>query len=222
MFETRLTFILFGVALGVLGFGILAFTSWRSPSARQQGVRAHWARGWLVNSVGMSMIGISWVLLAFMRPRLDWPILFWLGIPVALAGGVLFLLGARRVGRLKTLSEYSLDLDTSGLYSWVRHPQALALSLVVVALALLTGSIPLIASLPIWLLCWIGYTYFEEELELVPTFGQQYLAYRERTPRLWPSLEQAREALRKRLSLEGAPSGAGNSESELERDVPHA
>lgn len=222
MFETRLSFIVLGIALGVLGFGLLAITSWHSPSARRQGVRAHWARGWLVNSVGMSMIGISWFLLALMKPRLGSPILFWLGIPVGIAGSVLFLLGARRVGRLKALSEYTLDLDTSGLYAWVRHPQALALSLLVVALALLTGSVPLMGSLPVWVLCWVGYTYFEEELELVPTFGQQYLRYRQRTPRLWPRLEQAREAVRKRFSFDRAHPRSGNSEGDLERDVPRA
>jgi protein-S-isoprenylcysteine O-methyltransferase Ste14 len=148
----------------------------------------------------MSMIGVSWFLLSYVGPRVDSPALFWLGLPVGLVAGGLYLLGAKRVGRLKAPSRYSLDLDTSGLYSWIRHPQALSLSLLVISIGLMTGSVPLLLSVPVWIGCWIAYTYFEEELELVPTFGQQYLAYRERTPRMWPRLQRAREAVNRLVS----------------------
>jgi len=79
-------------------------------------------------------------------------------------------------------------LTPAGIYRWVRHPQALALCLVSVGLGLTTGSAPYLCSVPLWVAGWVAYTYIEERFELVPTFGDDYLAYMKRTARLLPGI----------------------------------
>lgn len=182
----RLVFTLYA-ALGLSGFALLYVNTWLSRKARQRGgERAHWLLGWTVNGLGMIAIGASWLLLSTLGPRWDWPVLSWLGLASGAAGGGLFLFSAVRVGRIKRPSRYSIELDTSGVYSVVRHPQALALSLLAMGLAGLTRSVPLLLTLPIWVGCWYLYTRLEEELELIPAFGTAYREYRKETPGLLP------------------------------------
>lgn len=183
------------VGLGLTGFCVLALNSWLSPRARRSGARAHWARGFVLNGIGMILIAASWGVLAFQEPRVHSDLLRLAGLGLGVASGALYA-AARRVGRLKPPSSYSLELDTFGVYRAIRHPQALALCLVVVALAALTGSIPLMLTTPLWILGWTVYTYFEEAFELVPAFGERYLRYREQTPRLLPRFKDVARLLR--------------------------
>lgn len=179
--------------------------------------------GWLVNGLGMISIGVSWLLLSFLQPNWSSPVLLVLGIPVGIAGLLLFFLCARRVGRLKTPSRYSLELDTTGPYAIVRHPQVLAMNLIVGSLALSTGSAPLLLSLPLWAVCWISHTSFEEALELLPVFGEQYRDYRKTTPRLWPRRSGFRKifelSTRNRRETE-TPSMSGASVAQPRLPVP--
>ena len=203
MLEFRWSSLVVGLSLGVSGFALLAATSWWSPRARKLGGRTHWKLGWVVNGLGMTAIGASWLVLTLLKPQWRSSALAAIGVPLGLAGGILFFASARKVGRLKALARYSMQLDTTGPYALVRHPQALALSLLAGFLGLATGSIPLLLSLPLWVLCWFAYTWFEEELELVPVFGERYRNYRETTPRLWPRIPGWRYAHRR--------SGAGDT-----------
>jgi protein-S-isoprenylcysteine O-methyltransferase Ste14 len=68
----------------------------------------------------------------------------------------------------------------------VRHPQALSLCVLVVGLVLLSGSLPILVTAPLWIAFWVFYTYLEESWELLPTFGEAYRRYRTSTPRLLP------------------------------------
>lgn len=215
--EFRWSTLLLGLGLGVWGFALLAITSWFSPRARTRGRRTHWMLGWLVNGLGMISIGASWLLLALLQPNWFSPLLLGLGIPVGVAGVLLFCLCARKVGRLKTPSRYSLELDTTGAYAIVRHPQALAMNLMVGSLALSTGSASLLLSLPLWAVCWFSYTSFEEALELLPVFGEQYRDYRKTTPRLWPRPSGFRTCfvLSFRQGKASSISGASLAESRL-------
>jgi protein-S-isoprenylcysteine O-methyltransferase Ste14 len=149
-------------------------------------MRRHWLVGWSINGLGMLAIVGSWTLLATLGPRWDEPSLSWAGGLAGAAGACLFVASARRVGRLRRPSRYSFDLDTSGPYAFVRHPQALALSLLVAGLAGLSRSAPLLATLPLWTAGWYLYARLEEALELLPSFGRRYLDYARETPRFLP------------------------------------
>ena len=135
----------------------------------------------------MGSMFCGWGLLCVAQPAWRAP---WLQIPggaacvLALA---IYAVSARHVGRLRGPARYSLDLETSGIYDRVRHPQALALCVLAVGLALLSGSLPYLITLPLWIGFWTAYTYLEEKCELIPAFGEQYLRYREQTPRISPA-----------------------------------
>jgi protein-S-isoprenylcysteine O-methyltransferase Ste14 len=174
------------VSLGLSGFGLLYLNSWLSPKARRSGARAHWLLGWWVNGLGMFAIVSSWLLLSTLGPRLDWLVLPWVGALSGAAGAMLFVASAENVGRLKRPSRYSLGLDTSGVYSIVRHPQALALSAMAMGLAGITRSVPLLVSLPLWVGAWYLYARLEEKFELLPSFGDAYASYAEDTPAFLP------------------------------------
>ncbi|MGH9335755.1 MAG: methyltransferase family protein, partial [Vicinamibacteria bacterium] len=178
---------LLGGIASLLGISLLILNSWWSPAVRKNGKTAHWLVGFGVNGIGMLSIGAGWFFLASLPPKLHWPALFWIGLACATAGGGLYLASATRVGRLRGPSTYSNDLDVSGIYSVVRHPQALALSLLAVGLGGLSRSIPYLVLVPAWILGWYVYSWLEEKLELVPVFGARYLDYSRETARMFPS-----------------------------------
>ncbi len=169
------------------GYGSLALSSWWSPAARRSGKRAHFLLGFALNGIGMLLIGAGWARLALLPPKLDFPFLTWLGVAAVVLGGALYVVSASRVGRLRALSRYSIDLDVSGVYSIVRHPQALALSLLAVGLGGLSQSLPYLVLLPLWIALWYLYCWIEEALELRPVFGNRYREYARATPRMFPS-----------------------------------
>lgn len=170
------------------GLALLVLNSRWTLATRRNGTHAHWLVGFIVNGAGMVLIGAGWLFLAMLGPRLDatWPI--GVGGLIAIGGTALYLSSASRVGRLRAPSAYSNDLDTSGLYALMRHPQASALALIALGLAGVSRSIPYLAATPLLVLGWYLYARLEEELELLPVFGARYEAYRHRTPALLPSL----------------------------------
>ncbi len=180
---------LLGAGAAIAGFGLLALNSFWSPAVRRRGKTAHWLVGFGVNGLGMSFIGAGWFWLALLPPKVDWAPLPWIGFAAAGAGTGLYLASAARVGRLRALSSYSVDLEVSGLYSLARHPQALALSLLSIGLGGLSQSIPYLVFLPLWVAAWYVYSWLEEALELVPVFGDRYRDYSRATPRMVPSPE---------------------------------
>jgi len=179
--------VLLGAVAAVAGFGILALNSFWSPAVRRRGKTAHWLVGFGVNGLGMSLIGAGWFWLARLPPKADWAPLPWIGFAAAGAGTGVYLASAARVGRLRALSNYSIELDVSGLYSIARHPQALALSLLSIGLGGLSQSIPYLVLLPLWVAAWYLYSWLEEALELVPVFGDRYREYSRVAPRMFPS-----------------------------------
>jgi hypothetical protein len=193
--------VLLGAVAAVAGFGILALNSFWSPAVRRRGKTAHWLVGFGVNGLGMSLIGAGWLWLALLPPKVDWTPLPWIGFAAAAAGTGLYLASAARVGRLRTLSEYSNDLCLSGLYSIVRHPQALALSLMGVGLGGFSQSLHYLVLLPLWVAAWYLYSWLEETLELVPVFGERYREYSRVTPRMFPSPEALADWIFDRVTL---------------------
>lgn len=203
---------LVGSGAALAGFGLLALNSFWSPAVRRLGKTAHWLFGFVMNGLGMILIGAGWFRLAFLPPRLDLPPLTWIGFVAAIGGLGLYLASAARVGRLRAPSDYSIDLDVRGLYSFVRHPQALALSLLSIGLGGLSQSIPYLVLVPLWVGAWYLYSWLEEELELLPAFGERYREYARETRRMFPSMEAIFDRIVGRVTLfRSAPASTRSS-----------
>jgi protein-S-isoprenylcysteine O-methyltransferase Ste14 len=97
---------------------------------------------------------------------------FWL---LASAWGVLYQ--AQRSGRLAT----------TGIYARIRHPQYVALVLIMFGFLLQWPTILTLAMFPI-LVVMYGYLADREETEMAALFGREYTLYATRTPRFIPKL----------------------------------
>jgi protein-S-isoprenylcysteine O-methyltransferase Ste14 len=159
---------------------------------RRRGASAAWLGGWIVASIGMTLMGVGWGLLAAAGPHVHVPVLQYVGVAVIGAAGCVYVTAAAHVGRLRSRGRYSLDLHTEGIYRLVRHPQALALCILAVGVGLATLSRAYIVTLPLWVAFWVAYTHFEERFELIPAYGDQYGRYMRTTSRLVPSLRSLR------------------------------
>ncbi|MFW9767683.1 MAG: methyltransferase family protein [Candidatus Thorarchaeota archaeon] len=124
------------------------------------------------------------------QPTLIQPVLFILGIVLALGGMILAMI-ASRVISVSTVADMRTDrkasLVTDGIYSRIRHPLYLATFLVFSALALLYP----FSKVVVFALCMIFYTligaYFEER-KLVKHYGEEYLEYRKTAGFIFPKL----------------------------------
>jgi methanethiol S-methyltransferase len=208
-----------GLILGLAGAAIIGVYPRLNRAARQKGAAAHWARGWAVATLGMGAMAAGWAILASSGPRIASPALMGAGAVVSLLALATYLASARWVGRWRRPESYSLDLETRGIYARVRHPQALSLCLASLGVGLLTGSVPYLATLPLWVGFWTLYTYIEESSELLPAFGERYRLYKERVPRIIPRLgaslhTRSRSPSPSRSSsTPGPPRAPGKSES---------
>jgi protein-S-isoprenylcysteine O-methyltransferase Ste14 len=203
---------LLGSGAVITGFALLALNSFWSPAVRRYGKRAHFLVGFCVNGLGMLLIIGSSLWVAALPPRLDWEPLLFIGVAAGAAGACLYAASASRVGRLRTLSEYSIELDVEGLYAVSRHPQALAMALSVLGLGGLTQSIPYLALLPLLIGGWYLYSWLEEEFELVPVFGERYREYSRATPRMMPSPGAVADWIVDRVTVMRSLSPRGGSE----------
>jgi protein-S-isoprenylcysteine O-methyltransferase Ste14 len=189
-----------GLLVGLAGVGTIALYTRINGKSRGKGVGAHWGIGIVLGTLGMSLTLSGWALLCFSEPAISLGFAHYAGTMLAIFGASLYAVSALRVGRWTPPPHYSLDLRTDGIYSHIRHPQALGLCVLALGLGLWSGSIPYLVTLPLWLGFWTAYTYLEEKNELIPAFGDQYLKYRETTPRLIPRLlpvRTAREEIRR-------------------------
>ena len=177
-----------GLVLGLAGAALIVLYTRVNREARAQGAAAHWRSGWTLALAGMSAMGVGWILLCLAGPHLGaWPLRAGGAVLVACAL-LVYVASARRVGRWRPPSRYSLGLSTNGIYRRVRHPQALSLCMLSPGIGLLSGSVPYLFTVPIWVGFWTAYTFLEERNELIPTFGEEYLRYRKEVPRLIPRL----------------------------------
>jgi protein-S-isoprenylcysteine O-methyltransferase Ste14 len=205
---------LWGAGIGMAGFGLLFVNLLSSRRTRRAGRRAYWLAGWILNGAGMTVIGLGWLVLVMLPPRLSLAPLFVAGMAVTLAGAGLYVVSASRVGRLRRPSRYSLELETGGAYALVRHPQALALVLLASGLAGISGSVPFLASLPLWIFGWWLYARIEERLDLLPAFGARYEEYRKTTPFLIPRLfRRIRRSGTAEIGWRSAPSAGSRARS---------
>jgi protein-S-isoprenylcysteine O-methyltransferase Ste14 len=177
-----------GLALGVSGAALIALYTRVNGASRRKGPAAHWRAGWTLALAGMSAMGAGWALLCLAGPHLRLGPLRLAGAALAACALAIYAASARRVGRWRSPSRYSLGLSTRGIYRRVRHPQALSLVLLSPGIGLLSGSLPYLLTVPLWVGFWTAYTFLEEHNELIPAFGEEYLRYREEVPRLIPRL----------------------------------
>ncbi len=131
---------------------------------------------------------------------LPWPAIRWLGLAVAAAGVVLYVLSLRDLGaswRFTIDRERSGELVTTGVFSFTRNPVYVALALLALGLSLALDSLLLVL-----LACGAPF-YFHflvrrEERFLAARYGEAYAKYRGSVPRWlrWPR-PRARDAHRR-------------------------
>jgi protein-S-isoprenylcysteine O-methyltransferase Ste14 len=87
-------------------------------------------------------------------------------------------------------------LVTSGTYALCRHPGVLWLALFLAGAFLASGSLWVLAALPVWVGLDVLYVFLQEKLFFIPLFGADYREYRGRVPMLVPTSRSARECAR--------------------------
>jgi len=187
-----------GFACAAGGATAITFYTIANYHLRRWGAAAVWGGGWVLGAIGMILMAVGWSFLASAGPHYDLPLVQFVGLLLLLSAGVLYLRAAAYAGRLRSVKNFSLRLNTQGIYRYLRHPQALALCLLAIGLGLTTLSRPFLWTLPLWIGYWVAYTFFEEHFELIPAYGEEYLLYRRCTPRLLPSVKAWKLPLAKR------------------------
>ncbi len=132
-----------------------------------------------------------WNWLYFIRdPSLIQPVLFILGIALAL-GGIIIAAKASQVISVSTVADMRTDrtpeLITEGLYAKIRHPLYLATVMGFAAIALVYP-FPIVIT---FALCMIAYTLigaFFEERKLIIQYGEAYLEYRKHVGFILPKI----------------------------------
>jgi protein-S-isoprenylcysteine O-methyltransferase Ste14 len=178
--------------VALLGFVCVVFFRFAAgDSGFSSGKREDRGNRWVFYSLSATILLLPW--LPPLSERLSW----WTvdGEGARYAGAVIFLLGAAvRTAAVATLRhrfsglvaiQEQHELQTTGLYSVVRHPAYVGLVAIVAGWALLFRSGPgliLAAAVTALLLVRIG----SEERLLASEFGAEYEAYRRRTWRLVP------------------------------------
>jgi protein-S-isoprenylcysteine O-methyltransferase Ste14 len=123
---------------------------------------------------------------------------------VGLIGMIVAHFPLKRTGRLlKLLGEQkewgcTNRLITTDIYTCVRHPHHLGVGIFMTSLGLLIGHVWsfLIITITQWV--WvIAFLFLVEEKELRKKFGEQYKAYRQQVPMLFPKLKCAFRVLAK-------------------------
>jgi protein-S-isoprenylcysteine O-methyltransferase Ste14 len=110
----------------------------------------------------------------------------WLGAILAIAGLGVTLTAARRFYRIRTnirtFNEPTL-MVTDGLFSWSRNPMYLGMSVFLVGLGIVLGTLwPLLVAAAFIVIADRWYIRFEEAA-MRRKFGEAYVAYTERTRR---------------------------------------
>jgi protein-S-isoprenylcysteine O-methyltransferase Ste14 len=97
--------------------------------------------------------------------------------------------GVRELGLKVSETHRPVEVVSSGVYSFVRHPQYLAGLLGHLSVSWLLSSYNSLLATPlvfavVWVICW------KEEVELVKEFSEEYSKYRSEVPMLFPRLRR--------------------------------
>jgi len=109
-------------------------------------------------------------------------------ILICLAGGFLMGIGLVFMSKgWKLIHESDGKLVTSGIYSYIRHPQYSGLFLISIGML---NQWPTLLTILMW--PFLMFAYFrlslKEERDVIRQFGQKYLVYKENTPAFIPKL----------------------------------
>jgi protein-S-isoprenylcysteine O-methyltransferase Ste14 len=145
-----------------------------------------------------AVLGLGWWLLGA-APPFDWQVIVRLGLLLPVVAGVILICvalarhdGGRFLGWRQVLDHYRgrpavvcEQLETGGLYRWVRHPMYLGTLLVFWGLA----QSPFGLATAVWGSLYLVIGAHFEERDLVRQFGDRYREYQKRVPMLmpWPS-----------------------------------
>ncbi|ESP88672.1 methyltransferase family protein [Candidatus Halobonum tyrrellensis] len=146
------------------------------PGERSWKYYLHWG---LVTAYELSTLAVtrddwdSWVVPTAVR--------FGVGVPLAVVGGALFVVGTGTLGADET-GGVEGDLRTDGPYAYTRNPQYVGMILGRAGLVLLVNSrrVAVLGGLQVG---WVTLLPFAEEPWLAERFGAEYERYRERVPR---------------------------------------
>ncbi|MEW6569128.1 MAG: isoprenylcysteine carboxylmethyltransferase family protein [Chloroflexota bacterium] len=132
-------------------------------------------------------LGLEWL---FRPPKIICRPYNLLGLLALLAGASLsfwcsYLLGAVGKGT-PDIKEHTTKLVTTGPYAYTRNPKMLGVALMLLGMAILLRSLPLLFLTSLALLGGHFYLIFEEEKGLEERFGEEYLRYKEKVPRWIP------------------------------------
>jgi protein-S-isoprenylcysteine O-methyltransferase Ste14 len=178
---------------GCLGFALLSV----ADECSLRGARLGKGVAFL-GSAGLLSVSLVWAALA--PPRLVVPRL-WVIVGWSLGALTLLLTVAAVFLEAPTLRIYlgaggPRGLVTRGSYALCRHPGVMWLSLFLISLALVSGSLHLVVAAPLWIAMDVAHVAWQEKHYLVPTFGDEYRGYQARVPMLIPTLTSIRRALR--------------------------
>ena len=91
------------------------------------------------------------------------------------------------------VSPRTRNLVTTGLYRYTRNPMVFGTNLVYLALVVYLGSLSGLLALALFVAALVPYLRWTEERRLQTDFGEGYLAYRRRTPLLFPWLPSSKD-----------------------------
>lgn len=115
----------------------------------------------------------------------------WTGVGLAVAALPLIVWLFRHLGESVSATVFTGErqpLVTSGPYRWMRHPLYSAGMLLWTGVSLMAASWFFLLFVVLFALTWTGVIIPREEAELMDRFGDEYVAYRERTGGLVPRL----------------------------------
>ena len=168
---------LFWIGLHFIGV-ILTVIIYRLPAVKEKGLQA--PRGaQRVFALGFYLLP-PFILPLLPQPRLFWPLSARIGSSLALltTTAVLRVMAQRELGAFPVLRQKS-NLVTTGVYRRVRHPMYLSNILFGAGWALLFPGLYALSCIPIWILCYVVLTLFEEQ-GLKEEYGEKYQEYKKK------------------------------------------
>jgi Putative protein-S-isoprenylcysteine methyltransferase len=131
--------------------------------------------------------GDLWRILLKQDDRYEMVDLYHLGGGILIFGGLGVLMYAWKVLRDAQASGVPA---TTGPYAWVRHPQYLALVLIMLGFVVQGPTLPTLMLLPILVYLYVLLA-IREEKQVLEKFGPAYAVYMKRTPRFVPKNRRA-------------------------------
>ncbi len=116
----------------------------------------------------------------------------WVALAVDAVTGLMFVAALILMGRaFKQIHDAKGKMVADGLYAYVRHPQYSALFLLIISLLIQWPALLSWLMAPVLIVTYIRLAR-REERAMIEHFGEDYLAYRARTPAFVPSLQSLR------------------------------